>query len=158
MSIMTANFKHLCQCRRLWLWYFFILGFGYSQIHIARNSKEMGFLHFMLILLAFYFAGSLIGSLAADVLSKPFTYTLPGHRRMPRVIVVTASLVASLAIFLIALWLEPSKPSHRHHTPELKRMSYAFAWTPDSTHASVPVPDRLGLKREIFLPEKILSA
>lgn len=113
MSIITANLKHLYQCRTLWLWYFYIFAFGFSQISIYAHSDRnagagLGLLHFWLIFFNVYFSGMLIGSLVANVLSKPFTYTLPGHRHISRGFVVYTGMVAGLAPFLIVLWLEPS--------------------------------------------------
>ena len=115
MSIITANFKHIYQCRRMWLWLPGIFLFGLLQIYIAHKSISMernvsmglALSHFWFIFIAGYFAGLAIGSLSADVLSKPFSFTLPGHRHIPQVFVVTVSLIACLGPFLATLWLEP---------------------------------------------------
>jgi len=83
MSILTVNLKHLYQRRGLWLVYVF-LGFiiflciAAALDHAVPKGQFMGF-----VLLSFMI-GLLAGVLPLEVVTKPFSYCLPGHRKTVR--------------------------------------------------------------------------
>ena len=80
MSILAANLKHLYQRRGAWLWYFLILCLTAMFILPPRlqGGSYLGYLFASLL------AGILAGDMQKEVLIKPFSFCLPGHRRIVR--------------------------------------------------------------------------
>ncbi|MCK5023134.1 MAG: hypothetical protein KAS04_03100 [Candidatus Aenigmarchaeota archaeon] len=96
MSILAANFKHLYQRRTLW---FAGLVFGFGTFPVIMTivgtvTKDMqgGFSAPVLWL---FFVGVFIATLPIDVLTKPFSYCLPGHREIPGKFLFSIGLVLS---------------------------------------------------------------
>jgi len=81
MSILKANLKHLYQCRGLWFWYVILLCVtpaALMPLWLRDNERFVGYL-----VLSFF--GALITtSLQKEILSKPFSFCLPGHCKIPR--------------------------------------------------------------------------
>ncbi len=83
MSILTVNLKHLYQRRGLWLVYVIMVIFALAGIAVLFKGPEEPGRFIGLIVLAFV-VGLLFAVLPLEVLSKPFSYCLPGHRKMVR--------------------------------------------------------------------------
>jgi hypothetical protein len=104
MSILTVNLKHLYQRRGLWLVYVCLgfiafIGIAVSFKHpAARQGQFIG-----LVVLAFV-VGLLLALLPIEVMSKPFSYCLPSHRKMVRRFVFCVGIVFNLLASLRFLW------------------------------------------------------
>lgn len=105
MGNLIANLKHLYLQRGYWIVYAMV-GFWFLAIAgltLATDSKAGEGEFAVLVLLASmmsYFAASL----QVAVLSKPFSYCLPGHRKVPRNVIFFLTIVANLlgsALFLV---------------------------------------------------------
>ena len=84
MSILRANLKHLYQ-KNFWS---FGLVFGVFTfltiiviIEVVTENKQGVFYAPAILML---FVGIFIAASPIDVLTKPFSYCLPGHRKIPR--------------------------------------------------------------------------
>ncbi|HIJ52017.1 MAG TPA: hypothetical protein HPP66_02545 [Planctomycetes bacterium] len=95
MSILTANLKHLYQRRGLWLVYVILGFFTFVGIALLFEGPEAGHGRFIGIVGAFV-VGLLFAVLPIEVLSKPFSYCLPGHRKVARRFVFCVGIVFSL--------------------------------------------------------------
>jgi len=80
MSILAANLKHLYQRHGAWLWYVILLC-QIPAVLLPLYSKTDRYLGY---LIASLLVGILAGSLQKDVLAKPFSFCLPGHRHIAR--------------------------------------------------------------------------
>ena len=104
MSILTANLKHLYQRRGLWLVYVCLgfiafIGIAVSFKHpAARQGQFTG-----LVVLAFV-VGLLLALLPIEVMSKPFSYCLPGHRKVVRKFIFSVAVVFNFLASLRFLW------------------------------------------------------
>ena len=104
MSILTVNLKHLYQRRGLWLAYVFLGLFTFVGIAVsfkhpaARQGQFTG-----LVVLAFV-VGLLLALLPIEVLSKPFSYCLPGHRKVVRKFIFSVAVVFNFLASLRFLW------------------------------------------------------
>ena len=91
MSILTANLKHLYQRRGVWFWYLIILC-QLPVIYIflfARTERYLGYL------IISYFIGLVAGSMQREILSKPFSFCLPGHSEIPRRFIFRVGIVVN---------------------------------------------------------------
>lgn len=104
MSIMRANFKHIYQ-RWAMLLIFLFLGLIVTCGMIASilASKPVGI---PIIALAVFFFGIFIATLPIGVLTKPFSYCLPGHRSTPVKFLFCTGLVICFLFSLLFL-LQP---------------------------------------------------
>jgi len=103
MSILTVNLKHLYQRRGLWLVYAFLGLFVFSSIVMPLEHPEAGKgLYIGLVALAFVI-GLLAAALPIDVLTKPFSYCLPGHRKVVRRFILWVGVIANLLGSLLFL-------------------------------------------------------
>jgi len=104
MSILTVNLKHLYQRRGLWLVYAFLGFIAFACIAGALDRPAAGKGQFTRFVLLSPVIGLLAAMLALEVVAKPFSYSLPGHRKTLRqfisVVGVTVSLLGSL-LFLM---------------------------------------------------------
>ena len=85
MSILWANLKHLYQKRSFWFvgLFFGAVAFGIAAAitqAVTRNKQGV----FCAPVLWMLFVGTFIATLPIGVLTKPFSYCLPGHRNIPR--------------------------------------------------------------------------
>ena len=81
MSILTANLKHLYQRRAVWFWHFLILcqmPMILMPPFLTKLDRYLGYL------IASLLTGILVGALQKDILIKPFSFCLPGHRYITR--------------------------------------------------------------------------
>ena len=100
MSVLAVNFKHLYQRRLAWFWYFILLSqtpWILLPILTSQHDRHLGYLIISLI------TGILAGGLQKDVLAKPFSFCLPGHRRIPRAFIFWTGGVVNLLLGCIFL-------------------------------------------------------
>ena len=95
MSILAANLKHLYQRRVAWLWYFMLLC---QTPIILMPPVGQKFDRYLGYLIASLLMGVLAGGLQKDVLAKPFSFCLPGYRRMPRAFIFWIGGVVNLIL------------------------------------------------------------
>lgn len=97
MSIMRANLKHLYQRKALLLPFLFL---AYIFVVIVFFTEKGSGAIFGVLMLMFYM-GLFIGALQIEIMTKPFSYCLPGHRGVPvkflAWVCVITSLIPSLA-------------------------------------------------------------
>ena len=89
MSILTANLKHLYQRRGVWLWYLVIMcqiPMIYS-FFLARDGRYLGYL------VLSFLSGAIAASIQKEILSKPFSFCLPGHNEIPRRFILWVGVV-----------------------------------------------------------------
>ncbi len=94
MSILRANLKHLYQNRGAWLWYILILC-QTPWILLPLYSKIDRYLGYLMISLLM---GVLVGAIQKEVMSKPFTFCLPGHRGVTRPIVFRVGCIMNMVL------------------------------------------------------------
>ena len=101
MTILRANLKHFYQFRALWLWYFIML----CQIPLAVmpiiNNKFNRFFGYLILS---FFVGIVVFSLQQDILAKPFSFCMPGHRKVSRkaIMLIGAILNGILGMVFLA--------------------------------------------------------
>ena len=81
MSILTANLKHFYQRRVAWFWYLLILAQTPVILmppFLTKFDRYLGYL------IASLLTGILAGGLQKDVLIRPLSFCLPGHRMILR--------------------------------------------------------------------------
>ncbi len=93
MSILTVNLKHLYQRRGLWLIYVFVVLFAFAGIAVLFKGPEAGQGRFIGLIVLAFVIGLLLAVLPLEILSKPFSYCLPGHRKMVRKFVFCVGIV-----------------------------------------------------------------
>lgn len=96
MNILMANLKHLYQKRSFWFvgLIYGVFAFGVIRViarAITRNKQGA----FSAPVLWMFFISVLIVSLPIDILTKPFSSCLPGHRKIPRKFLFCIGLVLS---------------------------------------------------------------
>lgn len=104
MSILAVNLKHLYQRRGLWLVYMLLGFFVFISIAapswrpVADKGRFIG-----LVVLAFV-VGLLLAILPIGVLSKPFSYCLPGHRKVVGRFIFCVGAAFNFLGSLLFLW------------------------------------------------------
>jgi hypothetical protein len=109
MSILTTNLNHLYQCRNIWPVYMFLgfITFMYIMMFkdLPAEHEEVG-MGIYFIIWGILLAGQILSSAQIEILNKPFTYCLPGHRKNARQILIPIgiciSIFCSLLIFLFS--------------------------------------------------------
>jgi hypothetical protein len=96
MSILTINLKHLYQRRGLWLVYVFVVLFALAGIAMLFDDTKAGHGRFIGLIVLAFVVGLLLAVLPLEVLSKPFSYCLPGHRKMVRKFVFCVGIVFNI--------------------------------------------------------------
>ncbi|MFC1678091.1 hypothetical protein ACFL3G_13665 [Planctomycetota bacterium] len=100
MTILTANLKHLYQRRAAWLWYFVIICMTPVVLFPLWLTELDRYLGYLIISM---YTGLLAGGLQKDVLNKPFSFCLPGHRRIARPFFFWVGGVVNLILGLVFL-------------------------------------------------------
>ena len=96
MSVLTANLKHLYQRRGLWLVYV-VLGFlVFVSIAVSFKSPAVGQGRFIGLVVLAFVIGLIVAVLPIEVLNKPFSYCLPGHRKVPKRFIFCVGVVVNL--------------------------------------------------------------
>ena len=103
MSVLSANLKHLYQRRGLWLTYLILGLLVFASLAIALDRPLAARGRFMGLVMLQFLIGACIASLSAEVLTKPFSYCLPGHRAVPRKFIFSVAVVTSLLGSLLFL-------------------------------------------------------
>jgi hypothetical protein len=104
MSILTANLKHLYQRRGLWLFHLLWGLFAYLNIQNVVNKPRAGKGEFVIsALFMIYLVGVIIAVMQTEILNKPFTYCLPGHRKIVRQFLFLIGIIVSLLYSLFFL-------------------------------------------------------
>jgi hypothetical protein len=96
MNILTANLKHLYQRRGLWLVYVIVVLCAFVGIALLFKGPEAGQGRFVGLIVLGFVVGLLFTVLPIEVLSKPFSYCLPGHRKMVRKFVFCVGIVFNI--------------------------------------------------------------
>jgi len=96
MSILTVNLKHLYQRRGLWLFYVIVVLFALAGIAMLFGDTKAGQGRFIGLIVLAFVIGLLLAVLPLEVLSKPFSYCLPGHRKMVRKFVFCVGIVFNI--------------------------------------------------------------
>ncbi len=96
MSVLTVNLKHLYQRRGLWLVYVIVVLFALAGIAVLFEDAKAGQGRFIGLIVLAFIVGPLLAVLLIEVMSKPFSYCLPGHRRMVRKFVFCVGIVLNI--------------------------------------------------------------
>ncbi len=101
MDILTANLKHFYQHRGAWFGYLIILcvvPVALLPLFFTRfDDRYLGYL------LISFWTGVFAGNMQKDVLMKPFSFCLPGHRRIPRLFIFWIGGVVNLILGCVFL-------------------------------------------------------
>jgi hypothetical protein len=102
MKALTANFKHLYQRPAVLGYYLFFLTLlpVIILLPLKRPENEGAFAGYLLFSVI---GGVLAGSLQLDVFSKPFSFCLPGHRKIPRKFILLIGMVINIPASLLFL-------------------------------------------------------
>ena len=96
MSVLTVNLKHLYQRRGLWLFYVIVVLFALACIAVLFDDTKAGQGRFIGVIVLAFVVGLLLTVLPIEVMSKPFSYCLPGHRKMVRKFVFCVGIVLNV--------------------------------------------------------------
>jgi hypothetical protein len=100
MNILRANLKHLYQCRGLWFWYVILLCVTPAALMPLWSSENERFVGYLILS---FFAALAAVNLQKEILSKPFSFCLPGHRKIPRQFVFRIGYVVNGLFGLVFL-------------------------------------------------------
>lgn len=101
MSVLTVNLKHLYQRRGLWLFYVIVVLFALAGIAVLFEDTKAGQGRFIGLIVLAFVVGLLLAVLPIEVMSKPFSYCLPGHRNVARKFVFCVGIVFNLFASLL---------------------------------------------------------
>lgn len=95
MSTLSHNLKHLYQRRSLWPVYGFFALIIYASVAIplCRPRADEGY--FIGLIALQFLVGLCTTSLAIEVLTKPFSYCLPGHQAVSRKFILLVGVATS---------------------------------------------------------------
>lgn len=93
MSILTVNLKHLYQRRGIWVVYAFLGFFAFAGIAVSFERPVVGQGRFTGLVVLAFIIGLLAAALPIEVLTKPFSYCLPGHRKVVRKFIFSVAVV-----------------------------------------------------------------
>jgi len=96
MSVLTVNLKHLYQRRGLWLFYVIVVLFAFAAIAVLFEDTKAGQGRFIGLIVLAFVVGLLLAVLPLEVMSKPFSYCLPGHRKVPRRFIFWVGVLVNL--------------------------------------------------------------
>jgi len=97
MSIFTANLKHFYQWRGVWFWYVIILC-QTPMIILPILSKTKNYDRLLGHLIVSFLTGILAAGLQKNVLSKPFSFCLPGYRHIVRPFIFRIGVIVNLLL------------------------------------------------------------
>lgn len=103
MSILAANLKQLYQRPGLWLVYVIVGLLVFASLVMAFDKPSAGQGKFMGLVMLQFLIGLFAASLPAEILTKPFSYCLPGQRSAPRRFVAWVAVVTSIPGSLVFL-------------------------------------------------------
>lgn len=104
MHILRVNLKHFYQRRGLWLLYpiYGVLMFALATAVLSERALGKG--SFTALLVPAFLVGQIVGMMQMEVLSRPFSFCLPGHRGMVRQLVFLVGVAASAVLAVPFLW------------------------------------------------------
>lgn len=101
MDILTANLKHFYQHRGAWSGYLIILCLvPVALLPLFFTKFDDRYLGYLLIS---FWTGVFVGNMQRDVLTKPFSFCLPGHRRIPKLFIFWIGGVVNLILGCVFL-------------------------------------------------------
>ncbi len=100
MNILRANLKHFYQRRAMWFWHFFMLCMFPLFLLPVCSAEFDRFLGY--VVLSFWW-GLLTASLQMEILTKPFSFCLPGYREIPRQFIFRIGFVLNGLLGLVFL-------------------------------------------------------
>ncbi len=103
MSILTVNLKHLYQRRGLWQVYVFLGFFVWVSIVMAFDDPAVGGGRFIGLVVSALLVGLMAAILQIEVLTKPFSYCLPGQWKVVRKFIFWVGTVVNFLGSLIFL-------------------------------------------------------
>lgn len=104
MSILKANLKHLYQRRGLWFLYGLIcLTVSALIVAIVSSTSPKKGVFVALVVIFSSLAGLFACSMQIDTAIKPFSFCLPGHRRVKRQFLLVVAIATNLVFALIFL-------------------------------------------------------
>lgn len=103
MNVLTANFKHLYQRPAMWVAYL-VLGFvTFACVAKPLEHPEAGEGHFIGLVGAGFLFGLPIAAAAINVLVRPFSFCLPGHKSTVRKQLFISAIVINGLFSLLLL-------------------------------------------------------
>ena len=102
MSVLSVNLKHLYQRRSMWLVYLIL---GLLALNFTRDlaGSSVGKGHFIILVILEFLIGVYTASIPIQILTKPFSYCLPGHRAVPKKFIFSVGVVTNLLGSLVFL-------------------------------------------------------
>jgi len=101
MGILTVNLKHLYQPRGVWFGHLIILcGVPIALFPLFFTQFDDRYLLYLLIS---FWTGVFVGNMQKDVLMKPFSFCLPGHRRIPKLFIFWIGGIVNLILGCVFL-------------------------------------------------------
>jgi len=95
MSILIVNLKHLYQRRGLWLVHLFLGFFAFAVVADFVDHPKAGEGECIGLAVWAFAVGFMVTTMLIEVLTKPFSYCLPGHRQVLRKYVFLVAVPAS---------------------------------------------------------------
>jgi hypothetical protein len=100
MKPLIATLKTLFQCPFLWIFHIALIGI-FIGIATSDQFYTATFTPIAILMFLFFSYGGMISSMVADILSKPFTFYLPGHMKMAQRMLFITWLSITVLFFLI---------------------------------------------------------
>lgn len=101
MTILTANLKHLYQRRGAWFWYLYLVCLTPVFVIMGVTSTSKRFMGYLFIS---FFSSMIVTSIQKEILSKPFSFCMPGHNLIPHKVFFRVGVVLNVLLgFLFML-------------------------------------------------------
>lgn len=96
MRALAVNLKLFYQCRRLWFWYVPLMAFGTAAVLGGLEGND-----FIRYLFVSILAGMLVATFQREILSKPFSFCMPGHRNLMRRLFLGIGAIVNFLVGMI---------------------------------------------------------
>ena len=96
MSILTANLKHLYQRRGILLVYLALGFIAFVSIAVLFKRPAAGQGRFIGLVVLAFAIGLIAALLPIEIMTKSFSYCLPGHRKVVRRFIFWVGVVVNL--------------------------------------------------------------
>jgi hypothetical protein len=110
MSVLGVNLKQLYQRWGLWLVYVMLVVFTWISIMFALDKPAAGEGGFIGLVAMSFIVGLVASVVQMEIMTKPFAFCLPGHRRVARTFIFLIGVVSNLACCFLFL-LYPDLPA-----------------------------------------------
>ena len=97
MGSLCVNLRQLYQRRGLWLVYAMFAVFVCISVAFAMDAREAGEAEFIGLIVLAFAIGMSAAVVQMEILTKPFSFCLPGHRRAARSFLFIVAVAANLA-------------------------------------------------------------